>query len=510
MAINSFHSLAKGSGNTMQLYINSDNKKSLINKNIYGHFAEHLGRGIYEGIFVGEDSPIPNIRGIRLDVLNALKSIKVPVIRWPGGCFAEYYQWKDGIGKQRRKIVNSSWGGIVEDNSFGTHEYFDLCELLDSSSYIAANIGSGTVSDMSEWVEYITFDGESELTNERKRNGRLKPWKLDFIGIGNENWGCGGQMRPQYYSDLYRKYERFIRDYGASRIQRIACGPDGDNPEWTDTIMKLTSQHIDGISLHYYTMPGYYHTDKYKWEAKSSAIEFDIHNYYRTLDRAHFMDELICRHKNIMDIYDPMKKVSLIVDEWGTWHLAEEGTNPAFLYQQNTMRDAIVAGLSLNIFNLHSDRVSMANLAQMINVLQSLILTEGENIVLTPTYHVFELYKGHQNATLVDSQLKTTSISFGEAQLPHIHVSASEREDNKLHITIVNLSADQDVNLETIIDGRQYTKASVRYISDAINAHNTFTQPEQVTIKSMSDLEIVQNKINIHINKCAVYEIVVD
>lgn len=409
-----------------KLHIYADRKLSVINKNIYGHFAEHLGRGIYEGIFVGKDSPIPNTHGVRTDVLNALKHIHVPVIRWPGGCFAEYYNWRDGIGQQRKKMINSSWGGVIENNSFGTHEYFDLCEQLGCSTYIAANVGSGTPREVSEWVEYITFNGESELTELRDKNGRAEPWTLDFIGIGNENWGCGGHMRPEYYADLYRQFESFIRHYGQKKIQRVACGPDGDDQHWTETVMQLAHHRMDGISLHYYTMPGYYKTDKHKWEAKASATVFDEHQYYRTLDRAYFMDELILRHKHIMDKYDPDKKLALIIDEWGTWHLAEEGTNPAFLYQQNTMRDAIVAALTLNIFNIHSDRVSMANLAQMINVLQSLILTEGDQMVLTPTYHVFDLYKGHQNATLVESYLEKDGLFINEDQLPHLHVSASE------------------------------------------------------------------------------------
>lgn len=491
-----------------KLHINVNKKLSVINKNIYGHFAEHLGRGIYDGIFVGQDSPIPNIRGIRTDVLNALKHINVPVIRWPGGCFAEYYNWKDGIGPKRKKMVNSGWGGVIENNAFGTHEYFDLCELLECSTYIAANVGSGTPREVSEWVEYITFDGESEQSDLRRSHGRDKPWTLDFIGIGNENWGCGGHMRPEYYSDLYRQFETFIRHYGNKRIQRVACGPDGDDQNWTDTVMQLAGHRMDGISLHYYTMPGYYSTDKYKWESKSSATAFDEHNYYRTLDRAYFMDELIVRHKRIMDKYDPDGKVALIVDEWGTWHLAEEGTNPAFLYQQNTMRDAIVAGLSLNIFNLHSDRVTMANLAQMINVLQSLILTEGDQIVLTPTYHVFDLYKGHHNSTLVDSLLEADDLQVNEAKLPHLHVSASEKQDGSIHLTIVNLSAHDDVQLHTHLEGRSFSTAKLRYISGAITDHNTFEQPERITIQTAEPLEINNNELTIKISPCSVYEVI--
>ncbi|WP_019639814.1 alpha-N-arabinofuranosidase [Paenibacillus fonticola] len=490
------------------LYIRADRKRSVINRNIYGHFAEHLGRGIYEGIFVGKDSPIPNTRGIRTDVLNALKHIHVPVIRWPGGCFAEYYNWRDGIGQQRKKMINSSWGGVIENNAFGTHEYFDLCEQLGCATYIAANVGSGTPREVSEWVEYVTFNGESELTELRRKNDRTKPWTLDFIGIGNENWGCGGHMRPEYYADLYRQFESFIRHYGQKKIQRVACGPDGDDQDWTETVMKLAHHRMDGISLHYYTMPGYYKTDKYKWEVKASSTVFDEHQYYRTLDRAYFMDELILRHKRIMDKYDPDKNVALIVDEWGTWHLAEEGTNPAFLYQQNTMRDAIVAALTLNIFNLHSDRVSMANLAQMINVLQSLILTEGDQMVLTPTYHVFDLYKGHQNATLIETYIEADDLTIHGAQLPHLHVSASEREDGCIHLTIVNLSANEAVDLHSYVKEKNVTKAHIRYLTGAITDHNTFEHPEQVTIQSVEAIDIHHNELQLTIPCCSVYEVI--
>lgn len=492
------------------LFINAGRRYSKINKNIYGHFSEHLGRGIYNGIFVEENSPVANIRGIRTDVVEALRHIKVPVLRWPGGCFAEYYYWKDGVGPDRKRIVNAGWGGVVEDNSFGTHEFLDLCEQIGCSAYIAANVGSGTPREVSEWIEYMTFSGESPMANWRRQNGRDEPWNVEFLGIGNENWACGGNMRPEYYADVYKRFETFVRNYGENKIFRVACGADGSDYKWTETLMRLAGKHMNGLSLHYYTMPAYYETEEYPWEQKGPAVGIDEGNYYRTLRRALYIDELIRRHKCVMDQYDPNCQVSIILDEWGTWHEVEPGTNSAFLFQQNTMRDAIAAAVSLNIFNAHSDRVHMANLAQMVNVLQSVILTEGEEMVLTPTYHVFDLFKGHQDSTLIESYVQQDLTGTEEASVPALHVSASERADGKIHVTVVNLSADVPQQLQFMLDGRSFSSAKARYIAGDINNHNQFGQAPQVEIKSMSDLKVKDNCLHMHLPACCVAEIVLD
>ena len=368
-----------------KLVINPSKKQSKINKEIYGHFSEHLGRCIYEGIYVGEDSPIPNKNGMRTDVVEALKHIRIPVLRWPGGCFADEYHWKDGIGPKetRKKMINTHWGGVVEDNSFGTHEFFELCEQLDCEAYVNGNLGSGTVQEMSEWVEYITFEGVSPMADLRKKNGHEKPWKLDFFGVGNENWGCGGNMNPDFYANEYRRYQTYVRNYHPDYpIHKVCCGANVDDYEWTSEVLKTTHNHclkelhgnMDGLSLHYYTLPEV----EDDWNKKGSATDFTEEIFYQTLKRGYFMDELINRHGAIMDEYDPDKKIGLIVDEWGIWTDVEPGTNPGFLYQQNTMRDALVAAVTLNIFNKRCDRVKMACIAQLINVLQSVILTEGE------------------------------------------------------------------------------------------------------------------------------------
>lgn len=493
-----------------KLVINADRKLSHINKELQGHFSEHLGRCIYEGLYVGENSEIPNVNGMRTDVVEALKQIRIPVLRWPGGCFADEYHWKDGIGPKegRKKIVNTHWGGVVEDNSFGTHEFFELCRQLGCETYINGNMGSGTVQEMSEWVEYMTFEGVSPMADLRTKNGHKEAWTVDYFGVGNENWGCGGNMNPDFYGNMYRRYQTYVRNYAGNKpIQKIACGANVDDYEWTEEVMKTTfrrnepGQHgfMDGLSLHYYTHPG-------GWLNKGSATEFDEKKWYQTMKKTWYMDELITRHGAIMDKYDPKKEVGMIVDEWGTWFEVEPGTNPGFLYQQNTMRDAIVAAVTLNIFNAHSDRVVMANIAQLVNVLQSVILTEGEKMVLTPTYHVFDLYKHHHDATLLNSHLETEGVYDG---VPNLTVSASEDENGVVHITLANISADTAYPIDCALTGKKYNTASARILTNSIGAYNDFDHPEDVKITDFDALTLENNNLHFNIPACAVMEITV-
>ncbi|MFP7170331.1 alpha-N-arabinofuranosidase [Terribacillus halophilus] len=460
-----------------KLIIQADVTEGKINKNIYGHFAEHLGRGIYEGIWVGEDSPIPNTKGIRNDVLEALQKLHIPVLRWPGGCFADEYHWKDGVGprEQRKRMVNTHWGGVVENNHFGTHEFFTLCELLGAEPYICGNVGSGTVQEMSEWVEYMTFDGESPMTAWRRENGREEPWKLKYFGVGNENWGCGGNMRPEYYADLYRRYQTYVRNYGDNQLYKIAGGANIDDYKWTDTLMKEAAALMDGLSLHYYTIPGDF------WLGKGSATDFTEDEWHLTLKRALFIEELIEKHGTIMDKYDPGKRVGLIIDEWGTWFDPEPGTNPGFLYQQNTIRDALVAGASFNIFNNHSDRVQMANIAQTVNVLQAMILTEGQEMIKTPTYHVFDLYQVHQDAERLSFHLETDEIKHGELAYPSVTASVSKGPDGNIHISFCNLSHTNEAAVNTELRGAALGSVSGKILTaDKKDALNTFEQPDAV------------------------------
>lgn len=457
--------------------IHSDVSKGKINRNIYGHFSEHLGRCIYEGIWVGEDSPIPNTEGIRNDVLDALRQLNIPVLRWPGGCFADEYHWKDGVGprENRKQMVNTHWGGVVENNHFGTHEFLRLCELLGCEPYISGNVGSGTVQEMSEWVEYMTFDGVSPMAAWRQENGREKPWNVKYFGVGNENWGCGGNMRPEYYADLYRRYQTYVRNYGENKIYKIACGPNVDDYRWMETVMREAHPYMDAISLHYYTVPGEF------WTGKGPATGFSEQEWFTTMKKALHMDELITRHSAIMDQYDPNKRIGLIVDEWGTWFDVEPGTNPGFLYQQNTIRDALVAGLTLNIFHEHNDRVVMANIAQIVNVLQSVILTEGEKMILTPTYHVFDMYKVHQDAERLATHHSGADYEMNGENIPQVSVTASRDEAGKIHVSLCNVSHAEQSDVKIQLRGLSGAVKQIvgrQLAADSLDAHNTFESPE--------------------------------
>lgn len=465
--------------------VHADEKQGTISRFIYGHFAEHLGRCIYEGFWVGEDSSIPNTNGIRNDIVAALKKLNIPVLRWPGGCFADEYHWKDGVGprSERKSMLNSHWGGVVETNHFGTHEFMALCEMLGCEPYISGNVGSGTVHEMQEWIDYITVEKGTPMSEWRIKNGRTEPWKLTYFGIGNESWGCGGHMRPEYYADIYRRYQTYVRNYGDNRIFKIACGANSADYRWTEVLMREAGTMMDGLSLHYYTVPG-------EWERKGSAVNFTEQDWFVTMKKALFMDELIQRHSAIMDQYDPQKKVALIVDEWGTWYDVEPGTNPGFLYQQNTMRDALVAGATLNIFNHHSERVRMANIAQTVNVLQAMALTDGEAFVLTPTYHVFEMYKVHQDATLLHVHAEGDRYEMDGEAIEAVSVSASQDRSGAVHVTLCNMHHSEPVRLSLELRGMKTEgrKASGRILSvEAMNAHNTFEDPERVQPKSYDD-----------------------
>lgn len=468
---------AQNTSKESKLIIHADLGEHQISLHIYGHFAEHLGHCIYGGFWVGEDSPIPNTRGIRKDVVEVLKKAKVPVLRWPGGCFADEYHWKDGIGPRdhRPEMINTHWGGVTENNHFGTHEFLDLCEQIGCEPCICGNVGSGTVQELSEWVEYVTFDGKSPMADLRRQNGRDKPWKVKFWGIGNENWGCGGNMRPEYYADLYRRFQTYIRRYQGNTPYKIACGAYGENVEWTEVLMKRVGRQLmHGLSYHYYTVFE-------DWGHKGSATQFEEYRWFGTLKTTLKMDELIDIHTTIMDRYDPDKKVGMIIDEWGAWYDVEPGSNPGFLYQQNTLRDALVAGINLNIFNKHCDRVKMANIAQTVNVLQAMILTKDENMVLTPTYHVFEMYKVHQDAIVLPSNLQCVDYQFGDESIPALHVSASRDDADRIHVTLCNLDPNRTIPLDCEIRGKSFKNVSGRILTAGkMNTHNTFETPETV------------------------------
>jgi alpha-N-arabinofuranosidase len=459
-----------------------------IDRNIFGQFAEHLGTGIYGGVWVGKDSPIPNTRGVRKDVVQALRDIKVPNVRWPGGCFADEYHWRHGIGPAggRRKTINSNWGGAVEPNTFGTDEFMDFVDQIGSEAYVSVNVGSGTVQEAAEWIEYMTADPETTAGKERAANGHPAPYKVKYLGLGNESWSCGGAMTPEYYTDEMKRYARFVRNYnpkqtGAEAMQRIAVGPNQADPAYTEAVMASQKGHdwawnIEGLSLHSYTTGG--------WPPSYSSTKFDETAYAKLVKETLGMDGLIAQHAAIMDKYDPEKKVPLVVDEWGVWLAPLENTNPGFLAQQNSLRDAIVAALNLNIFARHADRVRMTNIAQMINVLQAMILTDKDKMVLTPTYHVYKMYLPFQDATSIPVSFDAGSYTQGDIKLPRVDAIAARDTQGKLWLAVTNLDPARPASILASVAGTKAASAHGQVLTaPRVDAVNTFEAPGAVTPK---------------------------
>lgn len=471
-----------------KIIIHADQPGSKIDKAIYGQFAEHLGHCIYGGIYVGEKSDIPNKDGFRLDVVGALKELKVPLVRWPGGCFADTYHWKDGIGPKadRSSIINVHWGGVTEDNSFGTHEFLNFCELIGADPYICLNVGSGTVQEAADWIEYVTSSNESPMTKLRKKNGREKPWNVKYWSAGNETWGCGGNMRPEYYADLYRQYASYMRAPG---IYKIASGANADDYNWMEVLMRDARGMMNGISLHYYTVAG-------DWNKKGSATQFDENVWFTTMQKTLKMEELVTKHSAIMDKYDPSKNVGLLVDEWGNWFDVEPGTNPGFLFQQNSLRDAMVAGINLNIFNNHADRVRMSNIAQMINVLQSMILTKDKEMVLTPTYYVFKMYNVHQDAKMLPIEIKCGKYTSGANSIDAISASASVK-DGIVSVTICNLDPVNSQAISFDVQGLKTATVTGKIVTaNKINAFNDFGKKEEVSMTDFNNAKLNKGMVD--------------
>ncbi|MBR4389340.1 MAG: alpha-N-arabinofuranosidase [Prevotella sp.] len=492
--------------------IHANQPGAKINKEIYGQFAEHLGSCIYGGLWVGPNSPIPNINGYRKDVFEALKAIKVPVLRWPGGCFADDYHWMDGIGpqSQRPSLRNNNWGGTIEDNSFGTHEFLNLCEMLDCEPYISGNVGSGTVKEMAQWVEYMTSDGDTPMARLRRQNGRDKAWHVKYFGIGNEAWGCGGNMTPEYYSNEFRKYNTYLRDYSNNQLYRIGSGASDYDYDWTRVLMEQIGNRMNGVSLHYYTCSG--------WTgSKGSATQFDNDQYYWALGKCLEIEDVIKKHKAIMDEKDPDHHVDLLVDEWGTWWDEEPGTIAGHLYQQNALRDAFVAALSLNVFHRHTDRIVMANIAQVVNVLQSMILTDQEgtgHMVLTPTYHVFQMYTPFMEATYLPIDIESETIKVrhdyftdmdasradGFRTLPLLSASAAKAKDGSLVLAITNVSLDKDQTINANIDGFTAKSVSGKILtSKSVADYNDFEHPDRVTPREYKDAKVKNGELTVKV-----------
>ncbi len=490
---------------TAKAVINLDLPGPTISRHLYGHFAEHLGRCIYGGFWVGEDSPIPNERGLRRDVVDALRELAVPNLRWPGGCFADEYHWRDGIGPRadRPTMVNTHWGGVVEDNSFGTHEFMALCELLGADPYVSGNVGSGTVREMSEWVEYLTGTGDGPMVALRRENGRDEPWRVPFWGLGNEAWGCGGNMRAEHYADLARQFGTYCRDHGDNRLYRIAAGASDDDYAWTETLMRsigclgckrAPKSYFQALSIHYYTIPG-------TWEDKGSATAFTVEDHHRTMVAARRVEEIIAGHARVMDCYDPGKRVGLVLDEWGTWWNVEPGTDPGFLHQQNTLRDALVASVHFDAFHRHADRLVMANIAQTVNVLQAMLLTDGEHLVRTPTYHVFEMNRGHHDAAALAVHLveQDTGRQVGDTLLDTLSISASVK-DGAMLLSVSNLDAERDLVVEIDLRGGTVGPVSGRMLTaDVLQRHNTAVEPDAVAPRPFEGVKAIDTGLRVEL-----------
>jgi len=493
--------VAPASGQT-RIVVHADQGKDTINRNIYGHFSEHLGRCIYGGFFVGDGkSDIPNVRGIRNDVVAALRALRIPVLRWPGGCFADTYHWKDGIGPkaQRPSMVNVWWGGTTEDNSFGTHEFLDLCEQLGTEPYFSGNVGSGTVEEFVQWVQYVNSPSGNPMSALRGKNGHEKPWGVRYWGIGNEAWGCGGNMRAEHYADVYRAYATFIASgWGNQGHFRIASGAAGADYHWTEVLMRdVPLSLLEGVALHHYSV--------IDWNKKGSATKFSVAEYMGTMREALKMETLVQNHVAIMDKYDPKKKVALVVDEWGGWYDTEPGTNPSFLYQQNTMRDAVIAGVTLNTFNNHCDRVRMANLAQTVNVLQAVVLTEGPKLLLTPTYHVMEMYRGHQDALMLPLETAKTPFTLGSDTLQAISASASRDQDGFTTISLVNINPLEGHAIEVNVSEARFASVEGRILKGrTLQDHNTFEEPERVRPTAFHEVTLSGTGLRLMLPPCSV------
>lgn len=486
--------MAAGPNSSAMLTVHVDQPGARIDRHIYGQFAEHLGHGIYEGVWVGEGSAIPNERGFRKDVIGALRQLKVPVVRWPGGCFADEYHWRDGIGPRDKRpvTVNTNWGGVPETNQFGTHEFMDFVELIGADAYINGNLGTGSPREMAEWLQYLTSDQDTAITAERARNGHPKPWKVAYFAVGNESWGCGGSMSADYYVDLLRRYLTFLKTPPGARPQIVASGGHDTDTTWSDTIAGKVGEGVNAVSFHYYTIPGE------NWQHKGAAIGFGEDEWISTLAHTFLMDDFINRNVAVLQRHDPESKISLAVDEWGTWYDPEPGREPGFLYQQNTLRDALVAAVNLNIFQHHADRVHLANIAQMVNVLQAMILTDGPKMVLTPTYHVFSLYRPFQDATFLPTDLQTPSYRLGAVSVPALSVSAARAVDGAIIVALVNLDPNRALSVGGTLAGFAARKVSGSILSAAaMDARNTFEAPHTIEPKEFGGAQLLGGKLSV-------------
>jgi alpha-N-arabinofuranosidase len=501
---------ASAAQGTIALRVDTNQPGAKIDRHIFGQFMEQLGTQIYGGVWVGRDSKIPNTRGIRNDVVGALRALHVPDVRWPGGCYADQYHWRDGVGKTRNARVNGSWGNVLDTNEFGTDEYFDFLHQIDAQAYVSVNVGSGTVKEAADWLEYMTADKPTALAKERAANGHPAPYKVAFMGIGNESWDCGGLMTPSEYTNKMKLFGRFVNNFNpAQPMEKIAVGPGTPDTVWTNAVMSTWQKRhgwsfdINGMSLHSYTVYG-------GWPPHKPSTDFGEQDYAGVLNETLKMDGLIKEQSAVMDKYDPDKKIALVVDEWGAWLAPTPGSNPSFLQQQNSQRDAILAALNLNIFARHADRVRMANIAQMVNVLQAMIMTDGPKMVLTPTYYVFKMYVPFQDSTFLPVKYDAGTYRYKDMTLPRVDAIAARTKDGRIALSLINLDPHHAEQFAVTIPGAASGAARGQVLSaPAVDSVNSFAAPDTVMPKPVS-AHVANGKLTITLAPASVTVLTLD
>lgn len=462
-----------------KLYLVLPEEIGTISPEIYGHFSEHIGGVFYDGLWVGEDSDVENIRGFRAELVRKFAALGPAVLRWPGGCFAETYDWRDGIGVRDARPVRRSWwtpdDGRLEPNAVGTHEFMDFCRLTGAKPYFAANLTAMTPRDIRDWMDYCNSPaGSTTLARLREENGDREPFGVRYWGVGNENWGGGGNMTPEFYADEFRRYAMLMHNV-CPDAALIGCGPNGADFEWTRRFLenyRSSSRMMRGYSVHYYC------------GSAGDPLRFTQEEWYRQLAQARGMESLLERHWSIIRGFGLESDARLVVDEWGCWHPAGSGPSAGrnLFEQQSTMRDALVSSLTLDVFNNHCDKVIMANVAQLCNNLHCLFFADGRKFALTPTYHVFDLYRPHKDGRAIRVLHNADPIVFdGARSIPALSASASVR-DGLLTLTVSNLSFSDPLELELeAFGGRLADRAEVRVLRhDDPHACNTFAYPNEV------------------------------
>ncbi|MBP8303304.1 MAG: alpha-N-arabinofuranosidase [Phycisphaerae bacterium] len=483
--------LAADAMSPVEIDLALDDLGPVVSPHLYGHFIEHLGGVVYDGIWVGLDSGIPNTGGIRQQFIDDMRAIGAPNLRWPGGCFADGYHWRDGIGPMpRRPRTYNFWQsqmpqGLqeVESNQFGTHEFMRLCRLIGAEPYLAANMGSGTPREFHDWVLYCNAPARVlSLADERAANGDPDPFRIKYWGVGNESWGCGGDMKPAEYATLYRRYVTQFPAYTQPFL--VAVGPRGHSLDgdlsWTTGFFEAMQgghrSNVHGFALHFYS------------DFRGARFRSGAHGpaeWYAVLREGLRTESIIEAHWREMAKFDPRHSTRLVIDEWGVWYPSGTEMTPAFILSQNvTLLDALHTAMTLDIFNRHADKIEMANLAQTINCLHSLFMAHGDRYVRTPVYHVFDMYRAHMGARLVPlrsgAQDLTVQVPGGPATIPALSGSASVR-DGRLTVTLVNPSLEAPISARLRLSGARPAEGRARVLTHSdMRAGNTFDEADKV------------------------------